>query len=1115
MVHLGLSLVWCLALSYGAVANAAGGPGSDSGTVGNDSGFDSGAVLSSDSSTLGSDTGGLFVSDSGATGQAGQHTGGLVTDSGTLGGTGSADSASAGGDSGADSAHSGDGVTDSGGDSFQMESGTRIHSGDLVVGGTGTVFGGDSAALNASAGVVINEFLPNPDSTDDGLEWVELLNTGTVSISLSGWTFKRATSSTWSTRYTFSSYTLQAGERLLLGGELVSAADLNLATGSYLAMGQGSSSGDAIQLLDNTGVIVDTVIYGPNNTDGFLDDSGAVATSVAPSPGSGESVGRLPDGSDTDQCGVDFVAFNTPSPGADNGAGGGMDTGDTGAGGTGGTGSAFPAGSVIINEFLPDSSAAGGDKGHEWIEFVNTTAGDIDLLDWSVERATSSSFSTRYTFDAVTISPGTHLVLGGEFVSGVDVQLATGTGLELGNASSSGDVVRLVDPVGGIIDTVIYGPDNSAGFQDDDGLVTNSVAPDPSADMSLARVPDASDTNASGADFSLISSPTLGGPNVDPCGSKAADAAGLVINEFIPNPASTDTDYEWLELYNGGSSTINISGWVVNTGTTSFTKSGVIPIGTEISPGDFLVIGQTETSIPEVDVAAPGFSLGNAGSGNADGVRLEDCEGTVVDTAIYGDDNTNDQWVDDTAGVATSLAPNPKEGVSIARVDDGVDTDMSAVDFEVPSYSTPGESNDAAPTTCGGPTSGIVVNEFVSNPVGADSEAMGEWVEIFHGGTEDIDLEGWGFQVATSSFSTKYTWEETTIMAPGDFILIGDLEVTNADIFLSMSLPNATSNSDALRIVDCKGFAADTVVYGSPNSDEIMDDTNTIATNTAVSPDEGSGLARVQDGYDTNNSRFDFVLTTEQTPGAPNPELEPIVCAPDDGSVKLNEALMDPEGSDSDALAEWVEFYNTSADEASIAGWWLATDDEFEDLSLVLPGNAIVAAEDWLVLGQELSSGVDVIVPLSLGNGSGGDGIRLFDCEGKPVDTLVYGDEENDDAVLDDDGEAPVNLPNPSESESVARVEDGVDTNQVSDWKIARRTTPGESNLSEGLIDTGGEPGGCNKKGKDGAPSGCSSGATPEEGSPDTGGCNTVPLPLGGMEFLAGCIAFRRRRREV
>ena len=95
-------------------------------------------------------------------------------------------------------------------------------------------------------------------------------------------------------------------------------------SGSTLEMGNASSSGDSIRLLDNASNIVDTVIYGPNNSDGFEDDTGAVTSSVAPEPASGESVGRLPDGSDTDACGVDFVAFTTPTPGSDNGAGGGL-----------------------------------------------------------------------------------------------------------------------------------------------------------------------------------------------------------------------------------------------------------------------------------------------------------------------------------------------------------------------------------------------------------------------------------------------------------------------------------------------------------------------------------------------------------------------------------------------------------------------------------------------------------------------------------------------------------------------------------------------------------------------------------------------------------------------
>ena len=484
-------------------------------------------------------------------------------------------------------------------------------------------------------------------------------------------------------------------------------------------------------------------------------------------------------------------------------------------------------------------------------------------------------------------------------------------------------------------------------------------------------------------DFVVTGSPTLGTANVDPCGTKAADASGLVNNEFIPNTAGTDSDYEWVELYNGSGSDLDLSGWAVNTGTSSFSKAGIVPTGTQVAAGDFIVFGQTATSVPEVDVAVPGFSLGNSGSTNADGIRLEDCEGTVVDTVIYGGDNTNDQWEDDSGAVATSLAPSPKEGVSIARVDDGVDTDQSAVDFEIPVFSTPGQSNDAVPTTCGGPTSGIVINEFVSDPAGSDSDAKGEWVEIYHGGTESIDIQNWAFQVATSSFSTKYTWDESTILNPGDFILIGDELVPNTDIVLSLSLPNASSNSDALRIVDCRGFAADTVVYGGPNTDEIIDDTNAIATNTAVSPAEGQSAARVQDGYDTNNSRFDFITTSASTPGTTNPVNEPIVCAPNDGSVTLNEALVDPEGSDSEVLKEWVELYNASAEDASVAGWWLSVDDEFTELSTIIPGGSIVKSLDWLVLGQDLVEEADVVVSLALGNGSGGDGIRLFDCEGR------------------------------------------------------------------------------------------------------------------------------------
>ena len=135
------------------------------------------------------------------------------------------------------------------------------------------------------------------------------------------------------------------------------------------------------------------------------------------------------------------------------------------------------------------------------------------------------------------------------------------------------------------------------------------------------------------------------------------------INELVSDPSGTDTGLEWVELYNSGATSVDVSSWAVASGTSSFSGLGIIPEGTVIPAGAFLVVGQSAIAV--VDVVADGFSLGNASS-NSDGARIEDCNGTAVDTVIYGTPNT-DSWVDDTGAVATSLGPVATNGASIGH----------------------------------------------------------------------------------------------------------------------------------------------------------------------------------------------------------------------------------------------------------------------------------------------------------------------------------------------------------------------------------------------------------------------------------------------------------------
>ncbi len=764
---------------------------------------------------------------------------------------------------------------------------------------------------------------------------------------------------------------------------------------------------------------------------------------------------------------------------------------------------------VVINEFEPNP--AGADGGYEWIELYNDGAAPVDLSDWSLEKATSS-YSNAYTFaPGESIPAGGYVVVAGEFVTGATHYLATGETLSMGNAGSSGDAIQLLDGTGAVVDVVVYGPDNSDGFLDElGGLAT--AAPTPPNGGSLARVPNGTDTDDNAADFLVASVVSLGGsndaalPDCDPVG----DAPGLVINEAVPDPAGGDTDMEWVELYLPSGGPVDLSGWVVAAGTSSYNTQGVIPPGTTMSSGDYLVIGQS-SMVPEVDVVAAGFSMGNAS--NADAVQLRDCFGNPVDTIVYGTDNS-DGWLDDT-GATAALAPPPGSGEALQRIPDGADTNNSQADFMV-GLPTPGGSNTAPPPDCGALGSGILINELLTNPAGADEGS--EWIEVFHAGTAPVDVSGWTVQSATSdSWGTRLTFDEGTTLNPGDLLLLGGPNVPGSTLGLSGTLGNG-SGGDGVRIADCNGIPADVVVYGGVNEDMVPDESGQPAQSIAPTPPEALSIQRVQDGFDTDQSGLDFAVADTPTPGQPNIPLEPIVCEPDPGTLRINELLPDPDGTD-DGL-EWIEIYNSGTAPARLDGWSIsAGTSDYDDLDITFPGGIIVQPGEFFVVGGELVPEATYVTSFSLGNASSSrDGVRLFDCTGEAVDTVIYGvvdTEEPDEGIVDDNDMLVEPYGDPGSNQSIFRVEDGVDTDTAEDWQIGR-VTPGETNVFD-FTPGGNDPvGGCGC-GAGGAPDGDAPGSDAPPGQAPNGSCSTASAALarhGWVGVLAlGLVGLRRRRR--
>lgn len=148
-------------------------------------------------------------------------------------------------------------------------------------------------------------------------------------------------------------------------------------------------------------------------------------------------------------------------------------------------------------------------------------------------------------------------------------------------------------------------------------------------------------------------------------------SAQVVISEIMYDVEGTDTDREWVELYNGGSEEIDITGWKINDGSNHVLnepgKNGSIGTMT-ITGGGYLVLAADAPTFMAAYPSIPNvidtvLSLNNTG----DTISLINAEGTTVDSIAYtketgaaGDGNTLHRGSGGSA--LTPGAPSPGSG---------------------------------------------------------------------------------------------------------------------------------------------------------------------------------------------------------------------------------------------------------------------------------------------------------------------------------------------------------------------------------------------------------------------------------------------------------------------
>ncbi|ARC55708.1 hypothetical protein AS850_01285 [Frondihabitans sp. 762G35] len=233
-----------------------------------------------------------------------------------------------------------------------------------------------------------------------------------------------------------------------------------------------------------------------------------------------------------------------------------------------------------------------------------------------------------------------------------------------------------------------------------------------------------------------------------------APSTGVVVNEVESNGDDTD----WVELTNTSAAPIDVSGYGFLDSDDTHAKY-VLPAGSVVEPGGFLVVDQATTTDPE------GFSFG---LGAPDSARLYDTANTLV----------------------ASYAWTAHSAVTYGRCPDGTGA------LTTTTASTKGAAND-----CSSP---VRINEVESN-----GGTPGDWVELTTVGAAPVDVSGLVLKDGDDAHS--YTIPAGTTIAPGAFLVLDEKTASTPDGF-DFGLGSADTvrlfTADGTTLIDSYGWTA-------------------------------------------------------------------------------------------------------------------------------------------------------------------------------------------------------------------------------------------------------------------------------------------------------------------
>ncbi|MEO7540088.1 MAG: lamin tail domain-containing protein [Pyrinomonadaceae bacterium] len=466
---------------------------------------------------------------------------------------------------------------------------------------------------------------------------------------------------------------------------------------------------------------------------------------------------------------------------------------------------------------------------------------------------------------------------------------------------------------------------------------------------------------------SLTPTPTAtptGTPTMTPSPSPVG-AAGVVISQVYGGGgnAGAPLTNDYVELYNAGSTTVDLSTWSVQySGPTGTGTWQVTPLTGSIAPGHYFLVQEaagatTSGSLPTPDVIgtiAMGSIAGKVALLRDQVAQAGACPSGAVVADVVGYGITANCFE------GTAPAPAPSNTTSDLRGDGGcIDTNNNNADFAT---AAPDPRNSASTHACGGATPtptatftptgtptatptgtptvtptpspvgtpGVRVSQVYGGGGNAGAPLTNDYIELFNAGASTVDLSTWSVQY--SGATGTGTWQVTALsgsIAPGHYYLIQEA----AGATTSGSLPPP----DAVGTIAMGGTAGKVVLVSDqvaqagacPSGTSVVD---LVGYGITANCFEGAGPApapsntmsdfRLNSGcLDTNNNSTDLEIG-EPTPrnsaspantcGGPSPTPTPKTLFDYDGDRKSDISVYRPSAGNWYLQRSTAGFYGVS-----------------------------------------------------------------------------------------------------------------------------------------------------------------------------------------------------------